>query len=116
MLTRILAGGGLAAAVAASTCCVLPLSLGAIGVGGAWASTFSVLAPYQTAFRVLAILLLGVAFWLVYGQRAVAAYGAAQGAACPVVPSQGVTKSVLWVGAAVMGLVLSSGWWERFIA
>ncbi len=116
MLTKILAGGGLAAALAAATCCVLLLSLGAIGVGGAWASTFSPLAPYQTAFRVLAVLLLGAAFWLVYGQRASAASGAAQGAACPVVPSQGVTKSVLWIGAAVMGLVLSYGWWERFIA
>ena len=102
--------------MAAATCCVLPLSLGAIGVGGAWASTFSPLAPYQTAFRVLAVLLLGAAFWLVYGQRAGAVTGATPGAACPAVPSQGLTKTALWIGAAVMGLVLSSGWWERFIA
>ena len=112
MLKRVLAGGGLAAAMAASTCCVLPLALGAIGVSGAWVSALSVLAPYQTAFRILAIFLLGAAFWMVYKQPAMTA----SGSACPAVPQRGVTKVILWAGAAVTGLVLSSGWWERFIA
>ena len=113
MLAKVLAGGGLGAALAASTCCVLPLSLGAAGLGGAWLSRLSILAPYQTAFRVLAILLLGVAFWMVYGRRTAAVAAAA---ACAVVPSERITKTALWVGAIMMALVLSSGWWERVLA
>jgi mercuric ion transport protein len=111
-LTKALAVGGLTAALAASTCCVLPLSLGAVGVGGAWLSTFSFLAPYQTGIRVVAILLLSSAFWLVYGRHHVTD----NGAACAVTPVQRTTKVVLWVAAVLMGLVLSSGWWGQFVA
>jgi mercuric ion transport protein len=112
MLVKVLAGGGLAAALAASTCCVLPLSLGAIGVGGTLLSALSIFAPYQTAFRVLGILMLGAAFWMIYGRRA----AAVDGATCAATRSQQLTKTALWFGAVVMGLVVTSGWWERFIA
>ncbi len=112
MLTKLLAGGGLVAALAASTCCVIPLSLGALGIGGASLSMFSIFAPYQTAFRVAAILMLGVAFWLVYRPPR----AEVEGAACAVNPSQQLTKTALWIGAAITGLVVTSGWWERFVA
>jgi hypothetical protein len=36
-------------------------------------------------------------------------------AGCAVAPSQSLTKSTLWIGAGVMALVMTSGWWERFI-
>ena len=111
MLTKLLAGGGLAAALAASTCCIVPLSLGALGIGGASLSMLAPFAPYQTAFRVIAILMLGTAFWLAYRPRPVAV----EGAACAATPPQGLTKTALWVGAAVMALVVTSAWWERFI-
>jgi len=112
MKETVLAGGGLLAALAASTCCVLPLALGALGVGGAVASTLTALAPFQTVFRVLAILLLGAGFWLVYGRRS----GANDAAARPRLPAARATKVVLWIGAIVMGLVLSSDWWEQYTA
>ncbi len=112
MGTGLLAGGGLLAAVAASTCCVLPLSLAAVGLGGAWLSTLTVLAPYEAAFRVLAVLLLGAGFWFVYARRA----AADSAAVCPTAPSGRVTKTLLWAGAIMMSLVLSSGWWGGLIA
>ena len=110
MKEGLLAGGGLLAALAASTCCVLPLSFGAAGLGGAWLSTLTVLAPYQLAFRLIAIALLGVGFWLVYARRAGSAV------ACATVPTRRTTKTFLWAGAIMMTLVLTSGWWERFVA
>jgi mercuric ion transport protein len=111
VLGKILAGGGVAAAVTASTCCVLPLSLTALGVGTAWLPALLVLAPYRTAFLVTAILMLGAAFWLVYRPR----QAAADGAACVAVPSQRGTRTLLWVGAFVVGAAATSGWWERFV-
>jgi mercuric ion transport protein len=108
MWAKIMTGGGLLTALAASTCCVLPLSLTAIGVSG-----FSVaaLTPYQTALRVAGILMLGAAFWLVYRRRSLAG----SGAVCATGSTQRLTKSALWAGAVVMALVLTSAWWEPFV-
>ncbi len=112
MREELLAGGGFLAALGASTCCVVPLTLGAVGVGGTLLSTLTALAPYQTAFRLLAIVLLGAGFWLIYARRS----PAPDATACPTVPSRPVTKGLLWAGAIVMAAVLTSGWWERLIA
>lgn len=111
MISGLLAGGGVAAALAASTCCILPLSLGALGIGGASLSTLANLAPYQSAFRVAGILMLAAAFWRVYrAPRAIAG-----NSACALAPSRRLTKSALWLGAGVMALVVTSGWWEGFV-
>ena len=63
-----LAAGGLLSALGASTCCVLPLSLGTLGLGGTWLSTIMALATYEMAFRVVGILLLA-AYLLVRRRR-----------------------------------------------
>lgn len=101
------AGGGFLAAVAASACCVLPLALGALGVGGAWLSALTWLAPYRTPIRILAILLLGAGFWMVYARRA----PAIEGAACPAIPSRHITKALLWLGLIILVVALSADWW-----
>jgi mercuric ion transport protein len=46
-----MAAAGLVGALAASSCCILPLVLFGLGVSGAWIGNFTQLAPYQ---RVLA--------------------------------------------------------------
>ena len=47
---RLLAGGGLLGAVAASSCCLVPLALFGIGVGGAWIGYLTRLAPLSALF------------------------------------------------------------------
>jgi mercuric ion transport protein len=63
---RLMAAGGLLAALAASSCCVLPLVLFSLGVSGAWIGNFTQLAPYQHCFIVATIAFLGIGYWLVY--------------------------------------------------
>jgi mercuric transport protein len=58
------------AAFAASLCCVLPLALVLLGVGGAWVSGLTALETYRPIFTVLALGCLGLAFFLVYRSRA----------------------------------------------
>jgi len=111
MRKELLAGGGLLAALGASSCCVLPLAFGALGLGGAWLSMLAVLAPFRAAFSVAAILLLGAGFWLVYGRRT----ESNADIACATVPSRRTTKGVLWVGGVMMAAVLSSGVWQRWV-
>src|SRR5215472_16544699 len=46
--------GGLMGAVAASSCCILPLLLFSLGVSGAWIGNLTRLAPYQPYFIAIA--------------------------------------------------------------
>jgi len=63
---RLMAAGGLVGALAASSCCILPLVLFSLGVSGAWIGNFTRLAPYQPYFIAVTIGCLGYGYWLVY--------------------------------------------------
>ncbi len=63
---RWLATGGIFGAIAASSCCILPLVLFSAGVGGAWLGNLTALSAYQPIFIGITALLLGYGFWLVY--------------------------------------------------
>jgi mercuric ion transport protein len=74
------AAGGVLGAIAASSCCVLPLVLFSVGIGGAWIGNLTALAPYQPIFLTITLVLLGYGYWLVYrSQRELAC---ADDAAC----------------------------------
>jgi mercuric ion transport protein len=75
----LLAAGGLLGALAASTCCLLPLALFGLGVGGAWIANLTALAPYQPVFLGLTLACLLAGFWLVYRRPEAAC---AEGEAC----------------------------------
>src|ERR1700732_3427455 len=62
----LMAAGGLFGALAASSCCILPLVLFSLGVSGAWIGNFTQLAPYQPYFIAATICFLGYGYWLVY--------------------------------------------------
>ena len=68
----LIAAGGLLGAVAASSCCILPLVLFSLGVSGAWIGNFTQLAPYQPYFIAATIAFLGYSYWLVYRSSKVA--------------------------------------------
>ena len=61
--------GGVLGAIAASSCCILPLVLFSLGVSGAWIGNLTALAPYQPYFIAGTVGLLGYGYWLVYRAR-----------------------------------------------
>jgi mercuric ion transport protein len=61
-----MAAGGLLAAVAASSCCLLPLVLFGLGISGAWIGNLTELAPYQPYFIAATLGFLGAGYWMVY--------------------------------------------------
>ena len=75
----LMAAGGLLGALAASSCCILPLALFGLGVSGAWIGNFTRLAPYQPWFIAATMAFLGYGYWLVYRSSRLAC---ADGAAC----------------------------------
>lgn len=95
--------GGVLGALAASSCCVLPLVLFSVGVGGAWIGNLTALAPYQPIFAAFTIAVLGVGFYRVYRVRRACAAGEA--CARPL-PSRFVTGG-LWLATALVGVALA---------
>ena len=65
----LMATGGLLGALAASSCCILPLVLFFLGVSGAWIGNFTRLARYQPYFITPTVLFLACGYWLVYRSR-----------------------------------------------
>ena len=60
-----LIAGGLAA-IGASVCCVGPLVLLALGIGGAWVGNLTAMEPYRPLLIGLTLLFLGLAFRKLY--------------------------------------------------
>ncbi len=76
---KLMAVGGLLGALAASSCCILPVMLFSLGVSGAWIGNFTQLAPYQPYFIAATTGFLGTGYWLVYRSSKLAC---ADGEAC----------------------------------
>ena len=76
---RLIAVGGILGALAASSCCIVPLALFSLGVSGAWIGNLTALAPYKPLFVAGTAGLLGYGYYLVYWQ---AKRACADGAAC----------------------------------
>ncbi len=76
---RLMAAGGLLGALAASSCCILPLVLFSLGASGAWIGNLTRLAPYQPCIIAATLAFLGYGYWLVYRSSRLAC---ADGEAC----------------------------------
>lgn len=61
--------GGLIAGIAASLCCVGPLLLLLLGIGGAWVSNLTALEPYRLIFIGIALLALSIAYQRIFRAR-----------------------------------------------
>src|SRR5260370_37775110 len=68
VVERLTAIGGLLGAIAASSCCVLPLLFGTLGVSGAWIGNLTALAPYQPYFLTLTVAVRGYGFYNIYSR------------------------------------------------
>ncbi len=99
--TRVGLLGAIIGAVAASICCVGPLFLLALGVGGAWVSSLTVLEPYRPFLILITLSFLGYAFYRVY--RKSEEEECEDGSYCANPKSDRINKISLWI---VMVLVL----------
>ena len=91
--------GGVAGALAASACCILPLVLFSLGVGGVWVGRLAALSPYQPWFIGLATVSIGYGFWQVYRRPKAAC---AEGAACAQPLPNRIVKTALWTATVLV--------------
>jgi mercuric ion transport protein len=96
------AAGSLFGALAASSCCLLPVVLFTLGAGGAWIGTLVRLAPLQPFFIAATVGCLGIGYWLVYRSRS----GCADGETCRTSVADKFVKSVLALATVLVALAL----------
>ncbi len=101
--TRWIAVGGILGALAASSCCILPLALFSLGISGAWIANFTALAPYKPYFAAGTIALLGYGYYLVYVRPKQAC---ADGSCARPLPNL-VVKSSLWIATVLVIIALA---------
>ncbi len=95
-------GLGAAAAFGASLCCVGPLVLLALGIGGTWIASLTVLEPYRPVFVGLTLLFLGLAFHRLY----VVPQACMPGAPCANPRTVRRQRLTFWVvGVPMLGLL-----------
>jgi mercuric ion transport protein len=93
---------GVLGAVAASSCCVLPLLFVSLGVSGAWIGNLTALAPYQPYILAFTVAVLGYGFYSVYWRPRQAC---ADGSCERPLPSR-VVKLGLWLGTILVAAAL----------
>jgi mercuric ion transport protein len=64
--TKLALAGGVLAGIGASACCIGPVLLVSLGIGGAWIGHLTALEPYRPVFIVLTAMFLGLAFRKLY--------------------------------------------------
>ena len=98
---------GTAAALVASVCCVGPLVLLALGVGGAWVANMTALEPYRPIFVGVALVFLGLAFRKLYLVPA----ACAPGEKCSIPASRSRQRLVFWLVALPLLALLAFPWY-----
>lgn len=99
-----LIGGGLAA-LAASACCLGPLVLVSVGIGGAWISTLTKLEPLRPLFIGVALLCMVLAYRKIYGASDAA--DCEPGSACALPQTHSRNRILFWGVSVLVAIALA---------
>ena len=108
---RLLSGGAVASAIAASICCFGPLVLALLGLGGG--ALLLKLEPYRPYSLAAAALFLGAGFYLAYRRRP--ARECAPDSACVAPASRRGQRVALWIVAAVVVLAAAFPYFSKWL-
>ena len=98
-------------AVGASACCLGPLLLLSLGIGGVWISHLSVLERYRAPLIVATLVCIGFAFRQLYlTPRACAAQDACA-VACAIQPNRRLLRLFFWILTPILLALLASNQW-----
>jgi mercuric ion transport protein len=100
---RLVAVSGILGALAATSCCILPLLLFSVGISGAWIANLTALAPYKPYFAAGTLALLGYGYYLVYVKPKQAC---ADGSCARPLPNR-LVKSSLWIATVLVVAALA---------
>ena len=99
-----LATGSLLGALAASSCCILPLVFFSLGIGGAWIGNLTALYPYKPYFVTITLLCLGGGFYMAYRKPKMVCEA---GSYCATPASGRVLRISLWSATLLISAALA---------
>lgn len=97
---------GIFAAIAASTCCIGPLLLLALGVSGSWIGNLKAFEPVRPLFIGLTLLFLGLAFRKLY----LVPQSCAVDAPCAKPAALSKQRTIFWIVTALVLAVIAFPW------
>lgn len=109
---RLLSLGGIAAAIGAASCCVVPFILFTLGVSGAWIGNLTALEPYQPIFAAVSLGFIGYGAWRLRRKRQVAC---ADGY-CATPQSDRIARVGLWTAALLVIVAIAFPYVIRAVA
>jgi len=109
---RMIAAGGILGAIAASTCCIVPLILFSLGVSGAWIGNLTALESYKPIFITITLGFLGYGYWMVYRKTKTCV----DGEACARPLPNTLVKSVLWGSTLLITIAIFWNWIAPIVA
>lgn len=98
---------GVLAAIGASACCVGPLVLLSLGIGGAWVSSLTGLEPYRPIFIGLTLLFLGLTFRRLYRQPGVCR----PGSECATPAVRRNQRLIFWCVSVLLLALITFPWY-----
>lgn len=104
---EILVGG--MGAILASLCCIGPLIIVSLGVGGAWMGSLTVFEPYRPYAMGTTVFALGYAFYKLYLRPKECKIGEA----CGTPTSLKIQKKVFWVITVMILALLTLPWYVQ---
>jgi len=108
--TSLLGAGAVLAAIGASVCCVGPLLLLSLGIGGAWMSTLTSMETVRPFFLVLTLIFIALGYRKLY----LVPESCAEGEACAKPEVQKNQRTIFWVGSVLIMLLLAFPWYAPF--
>lgn len=102
---------GTIAAVAGSLCCVAPVVLLLLGIGGAWISYLTMLTPYRPIFIGVTLVFLALAFRKLY----LVAPACAPDGTCVTPRSLRNQRMVFWTVTVILLTLLAFPWYTPLL-
>ncbi|MCL7419717.1 MAG: mercuric transporter MerT family protein [Methylobacter sp.] len=98
------------AAVGASVCCVGPLLLVSLGIGGAWMSALTSMETVRPYFIILTLVFIGLGYRKLY----LLPDSCKEGESCAVPEVKHKQRMIFWIGSALILLLLAFPWYAPF--
>ena len=103
--------GAVFAAIGASVCCVGPLLLLSLGIGGAWMSTLTSMEVVRPFFIIMSLIFIGLGYRKLY----LIPENWEEGQACAVSEVKQRQRVIFWIGSVLILLLLAFPWYAVYI-
>lgn len=102
--------GAVLAAIGASACCIGPLVLLSLGIGGAWMTTLTSMEAVRPVFLIATLVFIGLAFRKLY----LVPDHCETGEACASTTVQRNQRILFWVGSVLLIALLAFPWYAPY--